>query len=318
MTHNLAAAPPALNRPGTSRRHPGLLARVGTLLGIAALLVTGCSPLDALDRLEPADGYRLAGDIAYGPAARHRLDVYVPDLPAAAGQARPVIVFFYGGGWRSGARAGYRFVGRALAGLGVVAIVADYRLYPEVRFPAFLEDGALALRWARDNAERYGGDPRRLFVMGHSAGAYNAIMLASDPRYLAAMGMAPRDLAGAIGLAGPYAFDPLSVRSTRPIFEPAAASPGGADTARPVARIAALPQPAAAPPMLLLHGKADTTVAPWNTERMAAALRARGSRVDTASYDGVGHIGMVLDFSARLGGRTQAASAIKAFVDGTR
>lgn len=315
MTQNLAAAPPALGNPRMPRRRPGLFARAGTLLGIAALLLTGCSPLDALDRLEPSDGYRLAGDIAYGPAARHRLDVYMPDLPAAAGQARPVIVFFYGGGWRSGERAGYRFVGRALAGLGFVAIVADYRLFPAVRFPAFVEDGALALRWARDNAARYGGDPRRLFVMGHSAGAYNAIMLASDPRYLAAVGMAPRDLAGAIGLAGPYAFDPLSVRSTRPIFEPAAGSP---DTARPVARIAALPQPAGAPPMLLLHGRADTTVAPWNTERMAAALRARGSRADTAYYDGVGHIGLVLEFSARLGGRTQAAAAIKAFVDGLR
>lgn len=259
------------------------------------LVLAGCSPLEALDRVEPEGGYVRDEGLAYGPHPRQRLDVYRPAARAGAAGARaPVIVFFYGGGWRSGERAGYRFVGRALALQGYVAVVADYRLYPEARFPAFVEDAALALRWARDNAGRYGGDPGRLYALGHSAGAYNAAMVAVEPAYLAAVGMKPSDLAGVVGLAGPYAFNPRATARTRPIFE----GPAPDEALRPVLRVRASAPP---PPLLLVHGRADGTVAPYNTERLAERARAAGGRVEELYLDGVGHIGLVLQMSERFG-----------------
>jgi acetyl esterase/lipase len=282
-------------------------------LAAGLLVLSGCSPLDALDRIEPEGGYVRDEGLAYGPHPRQRLDVYRP-ARAASGRGAPVIVFFYGGGWRSGERQGYRFVCRALARQGYVAVVADYRLYPEAHFPAFVDDTALALRWARDHAGRYGGDPGRLYAMGHSAGAFNAAMAAVAPEYLARVGMKPADLAGVIGLAGPYAFNPLATGRTRPIFAPAAgpgatgAAAGGTANADAESAIASL-RPVTAlkpgivlPPMLLLHGRADTTVGPYNTERLAQRVRAAGGRAEEVYLDGVGHIGIVLQLSERFGG----------------
>ena len=121
----------------------------------------------------------------------------------------PVIVFFYGGSWQSGNKSIYKFVGSALARRGR-GVVPDYRVYPEVIYPAFLEDGALAVRWTKDNATRFGADPNMLFVMGHSAGAYMAAMLALDSRWLGRAGLSPRrDIAGLVGISGPYDFLPL-------------------------------------------------------------------------------------------------------------
>jgi acetyl esterase/lipase len=166
-------------------------------LGVVLALVAS-SPLGALNGLARSDVYRLDEGIAYGPLARQRLDVYTPTAPAATpARGWPVAVFFYGGSWNTGERGDYRFVAAALAERGVLAIVADYRLYPEVRFPEFLRDAALALAWGLENGKRLGGDPRRTFVMGHSAGGYNAAMLALDPRWLAPTGHdAKRELAG--------------------------------------------------------------------------------------------------------------------------
>ena len=130
----------------------------------------------------------------------------------------PVVVFFYGGSWNTGDRAQYRFVGAALASRGVLTLVADYRLYPEVRYPDFLKDSAAALAWGLENSDRLGGNPRRVFVMGHSAGGYNAAMLALDARWLRPLGHAPAELAGWIGLAGAYDFLPMTNPDTRPVF----------------------------------------------------------------------------------------------------
>ena len=188
-------------------------------LGVVLALVAS-SPLGALNGLARSDVYRLDEGIAYGPLARQRLDVYTPTAPAATpARGWPVAVFFYGGSWNTGERGDYRFVAAALAERGVLAIVADCRLYPEVRFPEFLRDAALALAWGLENGKRLGGDPRRTFVMGHSAGGYNAAMLALDPRWLAPTGHdAKRKLAGWIGLAGPYEFLPLKPGPSQPVF----------------------------------------------------------------------------------------------------
>jgi acetyl esterase/lipase len=191
------------------------------------------------------------------------------------------VVFYYGGNWSAGSRAMYRFVGAALAVRGCIAIIPDYRLFPEVRFPDFLRDSALAARWAFDNAPALGAASGRLFLMGHSAGAYNAAMLALDPQWLEAVGMRPaRDLAGVIGIAGPYDFLPLQDEDLKVTFGP----PEQLSQTQPINFV-----DGQNPPMLLLQGDSDTTVQPGNTRRLAERIRQRGGRVETRFYAGVGH-----------------------------
>jgi acetyl esterase/lipase len=216
--------------------------------------------------------------LAYGEGARRTLDVYRPH--AADGAA--VIVFFYGGSWRKGRKETYRFLGAALARHGFVTMVADYRVFPEVRHPGFIEDGALAVRWASDNAARYGGDPSRLFVMGHSAGAYIAAMLALDERWLDAVAPVPKQriIAGLIGISGPYDFLPLRDGTLATIF-------GGANRleTQPISYVSAT-----APPAFLATGARDRMVDPGNSHRLATRLNAAGGDARVATYPGIGHI----------------------------
>src|SRR3712207_3414863 len=123
-----------------------------------------------------------------------------------------VVVFFYGGRWESGDRGDYLFAAQGLVSQGFVAVVPDYRLHPEVGFAGFMADGAAAVRWVRDNIAGFGGDPAQIFLMGHSAGAHIAALLALDERWLADQGLPRGTVRGAIGLAGPYDFLPLSDR----------------------------------------------------------------------------------------------------------
>lgn len=256
-----------------SDRAPAWRRRVA-LLGAGA--AAACSPVNILNRLSP--DRRVAEGVPYGDGPRQRLDIYAPD---AAGGPAPVVVFFYGGNWDSGDRADYRFVGASLAQRGCVAIVPDYRLYPEVRFPTFLQDCARAVAWARANAARWGGDPRRIFVMGHSAGAYNAAMLGLDAEFLAAGGLEPRrDLAGVIGIAGPYDFLPLRSPRLMDLFGPEETRP----RTQPITYA-----DRAGPPMLLLHGGADTLVEPGNTIRLAERIRRHGGFVEQRIYPDLGH-----------------------------
>jgi acetyl esterase/lipase len=243
----------------------------------AALLGAGCSPVEMLNVL--AGKCRIERDIAYGPDPRHRLDVYVP---ASAGP-HPALMFLYGGNWDSGSRAMYRFVGTAFAARGFLTVIPDYRLYPAVRFPVFLEDCARAFAWTRREADQYGGAgmPR---LLGHSAGAYNAAMLALAPDYLGAFGLAPRrDIHSMVGLAGPYDFLPLHSAELRRVF--GASGDGMAPAATQPVTFADI----RSPPMLLMAGTADTVVDPGNTRRLAARLQAAGARVETRFYPGVGH-----------------------------
>jgi acetyl esterase/lipase len=188
-----------------------------------------------------------------------------------------LIIFFYGGGWRSGDRKDYAFAALALASLGMLVAVPDYRLFPAIRWPAFVEDGAAATRAILKGP----GARRPVFLMGHSAGAFIAIALAADSRWL---GPERDALAGAIGLAGPYQFGPED--DPRGIF---ATAPGGRARAAPVAEAALR----GAPPLLLLHGAADETVRPEQTVRFAALARSHGVDVEVRSYPGVGHVGIL-------------------------
>jgi acetyl esterase/lipase len=184
----------------------------------AAGALVACAPLPTLNALGTAGGgYASREGVPYGPLARQRLDIYTPKAQAPAG-GWPMAVFFYGGSWNTGERADYQFVGMALAAHGVLTLVADYRLYPGVRYPDFLNDSAQALAFGLTEGARLGANPKRIFVMGHSAGAYNAAMLALDPRWLAATGHSPDELAGWIGLAGPYDFFPTDNVDAQPVF----------------------------------------------------------------------------------------------------
>ncbi|MFS0771175.1 alpha/beta hydrolase [Sphingomonas sp. 1P08PE] len=265
-------------------------------------LAAACSPLTTFDALVPKDrgGIRVAKDVAYGPDPRQRLDVYAPR--AVSGQARPVVVFFYGGSWNSGTRAGYAFVGRALAAEGFVAVVPDYRLVPKVRYPAFVEDGAAAVRWATAHAGDYGGARGSVVLVGHSAGAYIAAMLAVDPRWLGGTRTAVK---GLVGIAGPYDFAPFDVDASRAAFGRA---PDPAET-QPVTWAGA-----GDPPAFLLYGTEDTLVRPRNSDALAARLRAGGVAVDVRAYRKLGHVGILLALARPFRGRAPVLEDVAMFV----
>ncbi len=279
-----------------------------TLLATAAAgLLSTCSPLRLLNALTPDDaGGRLAASgIAYGPQARHRLDIYVPEV-VTDGPA-PVIVFLYGGGWNSGERADYAFVGSAFAAQGFVTVIPDYRLVPEVRFPVFVEDGALVLRWVRDNIAAHGGDASGVVLSGHSAGAYIAMMLALDPRYLARVGLRSGFLRSVAGLAGPYDFlpldDPRSIAAFGQYPRPAETQPVSYASRR-------------APRILLATGEADETVRPRNSQALAGKLAAAGAQVELRSYPDLGHAGILLALGRGFRDRAPVLADIVRFAKG--
>lgn len=274
-----------------------MLAGVGILLGLV-----GCSPLGALDALTPAGDYAATLDIAYGPRPRQRLDVYVPAGPAVT---RSVIVFFYGGNWQFGDKAGYRFVAEALTRHGHIVVIPDYRVYPAAVFPGFVEDSARAVAWVTGNIARYGGNADAVHLMGHSAGAYNAAMLALNTPYLRAVGVPRERIAGVIGIAGPYDFLPLTDPTLRTIFGPEATRA----RTQPINFV-----DRSAPPMLLVTGADDTTVRPRNTRRLAARLKEEGVLVREVVYPDQGHIDIILGLSSRLRGNSRLADDIEAFV----
>lgn len=241
------------------------------------------SILSVINAISLKDGgsRRLARDIFYGPAARQRLDVYGPkhaDGPV------PVVFFIYGGSWADGDRGNYAFAGRALAALGYVTVIADYRVLPEVEYPGFLDDGVAAFEWVAANIARYGGDPQRMALMGHSAGAYNAVMLALDAAYLAQAGLLER-VRCVVGLSGPYDFfpfdGPISLRTFGGVRHPR--------LTQPINHVST-----AAPPMLLGSGDKDRLVLPRNSMALAARLRAEGVAAVEKHYPNLGHPGPLL------------------------
>lgn len=274
----------------------------GALAGGAALL-GGCSPLALVNAFVPSETYRRESGLAYGDHPRQRLDVY---RPAETSGAAPVVAFFYGGNWNAGERGSYLFAGEALASKGFVTVIPDYRLYPDVRFPDFLADCASAVRWTLEHAARYGGDSRRVFLMGHSAGAYNAAMLALDPQYLRAAGVEPRRIHGLIGLAGPYDFLPLTGPVSKAVF-------GFPDTP-----IATQPIHFASrddPPALLITATDDDVVDPGNSARLAARLRSLGVAAREIVYPGLSHTRLVGALAAPLRGTAPVLEDVAAFVE---
>ncbi|QDM41143.1 alpha/beta hydrolase [Altererythrobacter sp. TH136] len=230
---------------------------------------------------------RLAAQGRYGPADQQNAELWTPAGKAPAG-GWPLVVFIYGGGWHSGDTPEYRFVARTLAERGYATALVGYRLVPEGRFPAMLKDSAAGVRWARDHAAAAQVSADKLVLAGHSAGAYNVLMLTLDPQWLAEAGVPERAIAGTVSLAGPADFYPFTSDSARN----AMAGVTDPRTTQPInfAR-------ADAPPILLLHGTDDTVVRVRNSRRLASALKSAGGRVQEVEFEGMGHAGIIMALS---------------------
>lgn len=290
------------------------------MAGVLALVasLSACSGVGALNALTPRSAATVDTGVAYGALPRQRLDVYRPAAPAPA-NGWPVVVFFYGGTWNSGERADYLFLGQALASRGVLALVADYRRYPDVRYPDFVQDSALAVAFGLKHATRLGGDPRRVFVMGHSAGGYNAAMVALDQRWLAATGHAPQELAGWIGLAGPYDFFPTDDRQAQPVFfhpdyparaQPIDFMPPPASGAGPGSGAIQMPRAFLAAP------EHDRVVSPErSTRQLAHRLQAAGVPVVLKIYPRASHTTLVGAFAWPLRWVAPVLDDVAGFVD---
>lgn len=264
-------------------------------------LLTACSAADLLNSTVPRSGYTLKRDIPYGTLPRQKLDIYTPKTPDAS---KSVVIFFYGGAWQTGDKSIYRFVGQALASRGYTVAIPDYRLYPEVHYPSFLEDCAKSVAWVHENIEAYGANPENIFLGGHSAGGYNALMLALNEKYLGDEGYDSRNLRGAIGLAGPYDFLPftdpeiIEIFSTAPDKETQPITYAGAKK----------------PPLLLLHGDADDEVALKNSTNLAKKQNESHSLVEQNTYPGVGHYGIIMSLSGLFRSKAPALDEMDGFI----
>lgn len=249
-------------------------ALIGSVLALGTLLSAGCERVffGFVNRgLPPPEA-----TVAFAPGLDLSLDVYRPLGPD--GRAAPVVLFFYGGGWQRGERDQYRFVGRRLAQHGILTIVADYRTFPRAGFPDFVDDAARAVAWARQHAHEYGGDPQRLFLAGHSAGAQIAALLATDPHYLQRHALQPRELAGVIGLAGPYDF--AITGQYQKVFGPSAQWP----QAQALNYV-----DGNEPGFLLVHGDRDRVVEVHDSIAFADKLRRHGVDAELLVLPGASH-----------------------------
>jgi len=279
------------------------------LFAIVLLMASGL-PAAALSLLDPFNipatfdqgAVHLGRDVAYGDGARQSLDVYAPQNPSGSA---PVLVFLYGGAWKQGTRADYVYIGHAFAAKGFVTVVPDYRLVPEVQYPAFLSDNAAAVKWVEDNIAKYGGDPRRVFLAGHSAGAYNAVMLGMDSAYLREAGVTI-PIRGVVGLSGPYAVYPFEFKELQDAF-------GNVDNPQ-------LTQPINLPteetvPMFLGHGSLDPIVDQTNTILLQKKLLEAHRAVTAKIYDGLAHMEPVMAISTVWRWRGPVLDDIVAFLN---
>jgi len=264
------------------RRLAGRIARIVTL----PFALFGCSGPEVLSLTVSRSGITVHEDLAYGSDPRQKLDLYVPNK--LDGKAR-LLVFFYGGGWDGGSKAGYLFAIRPFLDAGYIVAVPDYRIYPQAHFPDFIDDGAAALRWLSDNAGQYGADTTRLYLAGHSAGAYNAVMLALQQR-------TNIRIAAVVALAGPYDFSTRTA-DLAPIFV------GAPDAVTQPINLVTPNRP----PMFLATGDADTTVYPRNSQRLAERLKQTGNEVELKIYPGIGHVGLVTAMTSLLKSRAPVA-----------
>ena len=267
-----------------------------------AFAATGCSPFQLVNGLSPSSHYQRAADLPYGSTDRQNLDVY---LPLSAPGSSPLVVFFYGGGWKDGSKEDYEFVASSLTEAGYVVIIPNYRLYPEVVFPEFVEDGAKAVAWALQNAGRYGADPDKLFLVGHSAGAHIAALLITNQGFLAEHSIKVDQLKGFVGLSGPYDFLPIKSGYLLDVFPE-----DKRKESQPINFVTT-----ATPPTLLIHGTDDKLVDPANSERFAKRLSTHGVDVSLKLYKGVGHAEVAAALAPPLDFTNETLADIRTFLE---
>ena len=268
---------------------------------VPLLCIGACSSVDVLNATITRDGYTLHRDLAYGTNKRQKLDIYVPDNAVNA----PVILFFYGGSWQMGSKDDYRFLGQAFASKGYVTAIADYRLYPQVYYPEFVNDGALALRFVHSTIKEYHGNPKNIFVAGHSAGAFIAMMLSADDAFHTHAKSERSWIKGTIALSGPYDFLPFTDEKIKALFS----KYPDAET-QPLNHITSKMAP-----VFLATGDNDDTVDPRNSHRVKAKLETLNSSVEEHVYPGIGHIGIVLSLAERFRWKAPLLDDISQFVD---
>ncbi len=263
------------------------------------MLQTGCSPLYLVNTISTENDFTVVSDERYGKEQRQRLDIYVPEKIVAGS---PVVVFFYGGSWKRGEKGNYAFVGNSISSKGFITVIPDYRLYPEVTFPAFVEDGAKALAWVRENLEQ---TRNGIVVMGHSAGAHIAALLALDKSYLEGTEQPLSIVSGMIGLAGPYGFNPMRYRSTKPIF----AEVESIEKTMPITFACS-----EKPPLLLIHGLDDRVVMPENSRELKRRAYECAGNVKYVELDDVGHFSILLGLSNSFLAEDAIQSSIEIFL----
>ncbi len=253
------------------------------------------------------EDYTVVKDIQYGANELNYLDIYIPPFPDTQSPLKmPVIIFFYGGCWGgcdTGLKEDYLFVAQALTSQGYIAVLADYRRYPQVRFPEIIDDARQATEWVKQNIDKYAGDASSIFLMGHSAGAHLAAILTLDESYLSLQ--TRQAIRGFIGLAGPYDFLPFTEPYQYEVFAPQSAYP----KSQPINYVDGTEAP-----LLLLYGNDDTTVKPRNIINLAAKVQQLGGSVTTQFYDDIDHVGILAALSIPLRSRTSALDDINQFI----
>ncbi|WP_427966271.1 alpha/beta hydrolase [Altererythrobacter sp.] len=290
------------------------LAAIVAMLVLAALVLklaiarNGAAVLDGIDRLAGGGGTAPAIETRYGEHQAQRLYIHRA-TGMSADDPQPVLIFFHGGSWRSGDPRYYDFVGRAFTARGLTVVNVGYRLGEEGRFPAMLEDGAAAIRWVHGNIARHGGDPDRIHLMGHSAGAYNAVMLALDQQWLAREGLPPGAIKGAVGLAGPYDFHPFDTDASKAAFGHAEQP----ETTQPVNHARA-----DAPPLLLIHGEKDVLVKPRNSRALERRMAEAGAAAISQFHPEMDHYDPLVSLAAPWRRRRSIDERIADFVLGRK
>lgn len=277
------------------------------ILVIMGCFLSSCSPFRVIDLLVDSNGYTVEREQSYGDGPAMRMDIYSPKNHGNLNE--DIIMFVYGGSWRSGRlfsgkKEYYRFVGKLFSSEGFTTIIPDYRVYPEVRFPSFVEDVAKAVKWIHTNMN-LNNDNRRLILVGHSAGAHIVSLLALDPNYFNEIGIDRSVLRGWVGLSGPYNFNPLAIRYIRPIFESVI---NDIDKARPISFASFK-----ASPGMLIHGKRDRLVSASNSLALYKSLSGVGSKIEYLAVD-AGHFDTVLGLGVPFIGKSEVQAAIFKFL----
>lgn len=252
-----------------------------SMFALVASVLAACSPIRVADALLQTGDFVRTKDVVYGSDTRERLDVY---RPRSARGPSPVVIFLYGGRWQSGSKDQYGLLGDALTRRGVVAVIPDYRLYPSVKFPGWVDDAVEAVKWTRRNIQRFGGDTTQIWIVGHSAGGHTVALLALDEHYLRDVGLASNAVKGFVSIAGP-----VDTEWTDADVQALMGPREGWPATYPRNHINGSERP-----LLLLHGSSDKTVSPRNSESLAASIRERGGCARSIIYRGVGHVEIVV------------------------